>query len=355
MTTDIENFKISDVVPPVVHQKQFEQGGGRSITYYEFPIRYNHVEENGKRTISTMLIQTGKFTLKYGISKQVVASGPDGSKEKTSAALKLSGDENGEVLEKLLVDMRDYVVKCIMSVDPLKLGAFGKMIRGQSEETVKALLRPPYHVNTDTNTKIKYLELNEYGGVTKTGFFAVTADSGNTRPINIALLIGRPIDIIPTLWCKRVYMGAANSSLQWFLDSAIVTRFYENMPRPGLLRAAKRAYQMDPEGIESVLSMIKSHETGSHPPDVPSPFAAAAAAVESAAPNVAAGAEEDGTAPIFQDTAVAAARKKRRVEVVDEGGDGSVGPAAERTEDNDDKLPSPVATRLVRSFPPARV
>jgi len=175
-----------------------------------------------------LYIQCGKFTTDYGISRS--------EKYKTlTLGLDLLRSECGEKLTQVFKDILDWSVDIIYNkmVKGEKIKGMGEA-RDDNNQISKFLIKQKFNKQFNAKyspdnkiiEKRKFVNLIEWDGEIKTKFTRPMKGANgevDLVPIDPKALMGKSFDFFPILYCKKTFIGQ-NSSVQWVLSSAIVTR-----------------------------------------------------------------------------------------------------------------------------------
>lgn len=274
-SVSVSDFKVSNIQPTSLDKKESKNGGqGQTFVYFDGPINYKY-EHGARSTVDRLQVVCGSMMFPNGI--QEGRPQPSGVRSAPSLRINLNDSEEGEKLARVLEDIHDFAAGVLHENTKMLSEVKGsKVPRTRDREAWKDRdgLGEPYIKGDNGITKMKYVPLMEFEGKIKTNFRIMSRDSdGNLKfeTMNPLLLIGKPVEMVITLFVKRIYVSAALSQykVQIFLSSAIVGKIIENHVSPAELRAAQRLAES--VGAEA-LAQNKTHlVAGSESPENKTP------------------------------------------------------------------------------------
>lgn len=272
-SVSVMTFDVNSVCPLILQEKKSEQG----FVYHEAPFNYKYARD-GNVIVDHLNLVCGNMFFERGIS----LSKPMQDKPQSRLiTINLNASTEGRALMQALDSLQELAAGLLFDSTPV-LAATNKgknkmpsKPRTREEWLDKDGLTEAYLTSEDGITKRKIVPLVEYKGVIKTKFRTVGRNEKGEmifNDINPLLLIGRSVELIPTLHVKRTFISATlgNYKVQVFLASAIVGSVIENPMSGAELKAARElADMMGDAGMAARTKMLaqleESGETANKP------------------------------------------------------------------------------------------
>lgn len=238
----VSDFKVSNLQPAA-----FEKADAKNGTYVYFHAPFSYKYDNGEySTVDKLYLTCGGMVFPNGILDG--RPQPSGGRSAPSIRINLNESQAGQALARVLEDIHEFSVDVLASNTKMLSEVKGsKVPKNRTREAWKDRdgLGEPYLRGDNGITKVKYVPLIEYDNKIKTNFQFMYKDPTTKNiqfeKINPLLLIGKPVEMVITLFVKRIYVSVAlqQYKVQIFLASAIVGRFIENPMSGAELRAAR--------------------------------------------------------------------------------------------------------------------
>lgn len=248
-SVSIADFKAANLQPVIFEKKESRNAvQGQTYTYLEAPFFYKYTNEEHVAVDKLQLV-CGKMIFPRGIREGQQPAEQDQRMQRAPPSLQINLNESseGQALARALEEIHDFAADAMYENTSMLSSIKGsKVPRNKSRESWKDRdgLGDPYIKGENGITKVKYVPLMEYNGTIKTNFKIVYHDEkGNfqMRPISPYLLVGKPLEMIITLYVKRIYASTTlgQYKVQILLSSAIVGNIIENPMSGAELRAAR--------------------------------------------------------------------------------------------------------------------
>jgi len=253
----IQDFSLANVSPFIMNQRT-STGSGPAVTYSGYKISYRYPVAGEGVTENKCLVKLGDFTLERGLQLPNPAYAAEGT-GRGNVRLELSGP-SGKKSEGFFTGLADMAADAITK-DKGRVGAFGKKFTNR--EMCRGMLSPPVTYKTDQDgnvdtsfAAIKYLTLDEYEGRMNTKFVIPIGTKKGfdgrrvvvTKEIPAAVLYNKTLEVTPTVWAKRVFVGNV-ASVQFFLSSMIVKSISENVIAPVIENEMEEFADANPEAL----------------------------------------------------------------------------------------------------------
>jgi hypothetical protein len=222
------SYKDFDVSNIVDEQSRTQTSASATISYHEYPIRYKYPDG----TIASLAILGPRVLAENGLrppGQKLVAgydADPKKAPPKSSIGIPLLG-ESGKQMEKVFDEIQT-VAATRLCRDKAKLGKLG---RGCVDvEAALRTLHDIYWYPKDTATgerdhtrpAVSFSNIVEFDGLPKTAFIRPTGEGANIAPLRLCDVRERAISLLPTWIFKRLFVGSAVATVQFFVDSVLV-------------------------------------------------------------------------------------------------------------------------------------
>jgi hypothetical protein len=209
------------------------------VQFYLILFKYLHSTSYGTHS-APFLIQGGPIVLPNGIMppSSQIAPREDGRRPPCSIRIEFKPPD-GEALINLFESSRNFAAKTMFE-ERRNLGPIASKITDIN--SAAGLLAPAVRHRADAPAD-RYLPLIEFDNVIKTTFDYFSVEEDCLKPVNPRALFNRHIEIIPTYFCKRAYIGGNgnNSSVQWYLKAATVVACVDRVSNPVRTNKAREA------------------------------------------------------------------------------------------------------------------